>query len=558
MKTPALLAILDGVGLGKVYEGNAYVRAHAPLLHELFSEDNPAFCSLSASGRDVGLPDGQMGNSEVGHLNIGAGRIVNQELTRIDIAIENGSFFENRLLIDAIDGASQENATVHLLGLLSDGGVHSTIGHLEALLTLAARRGVRRVRIHVFLDGRDVAPVSGAGYVRRLDAFIEELVAEHLGLDMRIGSICGRYYAMDRDKRWERVEAAWRAIVLPFEMDVATALASDDAASLVEASYTQGLTDEFFLPQALGDDGVSDGDSLIFFNFRPDRARELTRAFIDPDFENYAFKRPFTPRVRFVGMTEYDPVFEQNLGAGVAFAKEFPERTLADYFAELGLRQLHIAETEKYAHVTFFFNGGIEARKAGEERILIPSPRVATYDLQPKMSAPEVCAALVEALDDGRADVYIVNFANGDMVGHTGSIEATVAAIEAVDTCLARVLDALKAKGGVALITADHGNAECMLDEAGKPWTAHTNARVPLALIDASARKYDSEASISRTKANADAGAQAPIVTLERRADARLADIAPSFLDLMELPVPQEFTGRSLIQRAHQTTDKKG
>ncbi|MDR1089098.1 MAG: 2,3-bisphosphoglycerate-independent phosphoglycerate mutase [Coriobacteriales bacterium] len=529
-RTPALLAILDGVGLCEETTGNAFRQARAPLLHALFAEDNPAFCSLGASGSDVGLPEGQMGNSEVGHLTIGAGRVVNQELTRINVAIEDGTLFKNRVLLDVIDAVVEGKATLHLLGLLSKGGVHSTLEHLEALLALAVHRGVKRVRIHAILDGRDVAPESGADYVRELDLFIEGLVLEHLGLDMRIGTISGRYYAMDRDKRWDRIEAAWRAMVLPFEPDVATVLASDDAAELVLASYAEGVSDEFIKPIAVGDDAIIDGDSLIFFNFRPDRARELTRAFIDPEFESYAFARPLTPRVRFVCMTEYDPAFEQRFGAGVVFAKEFPANTLADYFASLGLRQLHIAETEKYAHVTFFFNGGSEEPKPGEERILIPSPRVATYDLQPEMSAPEVSRALAEAIREDRADVYIVNFANGDMVGHTGNREAAVKAIETVDACLGEVLEALKARQGLALITADHGNAERMQDAEGNPWTAHTLSRVPLALVD-TARGMTPEAALS----------------VERRADARLADIAPTLLDLMGLPIPREFTGRSLL-----------
>jgi len=526
MRTPALLAILDGVGLSEEHRGNAFKQAQAPFLQSLFSEDNPAFCSIGAAGRDVGLPEGQMGNSEVGHLNIGAGRIVHQELTRIDDAIEDGSFYQNSMLIDALDFAIENDASLHLLGLVSDGGVHSMMDHLEALLTMAARRGVRRVRIHAFLDGRDVSPTSGAAYIRSLNWFIEGLVSEHLGLNMRIGTICGRYYAMDRDKRWERVESAWRAMVLPFEADVDTVLGSEDAAELIEACYAEGITDEFIKPIALGDDGILDNDCVVFFNFRPDRARELTRAFIDPGFEAYGFARPNRPAVRFVCMTEYDPLFLQDFGASVAFMKQFPTNTLADYLSNLGLRQLHIAETEKYAHVTFFLNGGIEEPKENEQRILINSPRVATYDLQPEMSAPGVCEALVQAIEDDAADVYIVNFANGDMVGHTGNLEATIAAIETVDHCLELVVDALRAKQGVALITADHGNSERMLDEEGNPWTAHTAYRVPLVALDTTRQ-----------------GA----LKLERREDARLSDIAPTFLDLMELDQPPEFTGTSCL-----------
>lgn len=532
MRTTALLAILDGVGLRDELEGNAFRQADAPLLHALFSKENPAFGSLSASGRDVGLPEGQMGNSEVGHLNIGAGRIVNQELTRIDLAIEDGTIFRNRVLSGAVDAVIEANATLHLLGLVSDGGVHSSLRHLEALLEMAAQRGVKRVRIHAFLDGRDVSPASGAGYVRRLNQFIEGLVAGHFGLDMRIGTVCGRYYAMDRDRRWERVELAWRAMVVPFEADVASAISSEDAAGLIEASYAEGITDEFVRPVALGDDGINDDDCLVFFNFRPDRARELTRAFIDPDFDTYGFIRPAAPRVRMVCMTEYDPEFEQRFGAEIVFSKQFPSNTLADYLAGLGLRQLHIAETEKYAHVTFFLNGGVEAPKEGEERILIPSPKVATYDLQPEMSAPEVGRTLAQAIRDDKADVYVVNFANGDMVGHTGSMEAAIQAINAVDACMREVLGALESRHGVAVVTADHGNSECMLDGEGRPWTAHTTSRVPIAVIDTGA-----------------ATAAGNAVSLERREDARLADVAPTLLDLMGLPIPQEFTGRSLLVR---------
>lgn len=527
MRTPALLAILDGVGLREELEGNAFKLAHAPYLHALFSDESAQFCRLHASGRDVGLPEGQMGNSEVGHLNIGAGRIVNQELTRIDIAIEDGTFFQNQVLIQAIDMAVETKATLHFLGLVSDGGVHSMMTHLEALLALAAHRNCKRVRIHAFLDGRDVAPTSAAAYLRELNKYIEGLVTEHMGLDLRISSISGRYYAMDRDKRWERVEKAWRAMTVPFEPDVKIALANEDAAELVEASYAKGITDEFVEPIAIGDDGVNEGDSMVFFNFRPDRARELTRAFIDPEFEQYGFERRRAPRVNFVCMTEYDPEFD-DFGALVAFEKEFPANTLADYFAKAGIRQLHIAETEKYAHVTFFFNGGKEEPKLGEERILIASPKVATYDLQPEMSAPEVARTLADAIQNDTAEVYIVNFANGDMVGHTGSLEATIQALETVDACLKEVVEAIEAKQGVALITADHGNSECMFDEQGSPWTAHTTSPVPLALIDASTAKTQK---------------------LEKRHNARLADIAPTLLDLMELPIPREFTGTSLLLR---------
>ncbi|MDR3315551.1 MAG: 2,3-bisphosphoglycerate-independent phosphoglycerate mutase [Coriobacteriales bacterium] len=529
VRAPALLVILDGVGIADAGSANAVTSANAPFLQELFSDTVYPCRTLCASGRDVGLPDGQMGNSEVGHLNIGSGRIINQELTRIDCAIEDGSFFSNEALLAALKTAQQNSKTLHLMGLLSDGGVHSMQSHMEALARMAAQVGVQRIRLHAFLDGRDVSPTSGKGYVEQARDFLQALEAEFSGLDARISSISGRYYAMDRDNRWERVEQAWRTLVLaesarPGDGDPALAqraLPSDsDPAALVQASYNAGVTDEFVAPVALGSDGIEDGDSIVFFNFRPDRARELTRAFIDPGFS--AFVRPKAPQVTYVCMTEYDATFEKAFATRVAFPKSFPSNVLADYLASLGLRQLHIAETEKYAHVTFFFNGGVETPKAGEQRILIPSPQVPTYDLQPQMSAPEVTDALVNAMHNDAAEVYIVNYANGDMVGHTGVLSAAIQAIETVDSCLRRVIDALLAKDGVALITADHGNSEQMV-QSGEAWTAHTLSPVPLVLIGAAGRG------------------------LERSQRARLADIAPTLIDLMELPIPPEWTGRSLL-----------
>ncbi|MDR3052270.1 MAG: 2,3-bisphosphoglycerate-independent phosphoglycerate mutase [Coriobacteriales bacterium] len=542
MRTPALLAILDGVGIATPCATNALSSAQAPFLHELFSDTTYPCRCLIAAGRDVGLPEGQMGNSEVGHLNIGAGRVVHQELTRIDLAMEDRSLFNNELLCAGFEAARAQGTTVHFMGLLSDGGVHSHVSHLYVLAIMAAKAGVTRIRLHAFLDGRDVAPTIGRHFISGTEKFCEQLNTEYPGLDARIGSISGRYYAMDRDKRWERVERAWKVLVTEpadqpqQDREQAAPKASPcraeqprsgNLAALVQASYDAGITDEFFEPVCLDARGIQDGDTVVFFNFRPDRARELTRAFLDPAFDG--FERPFVPKVTYLCMTEYDPAFEAELGAGVVFAKSFPANVLADYLASLGLRQLHIAETEKYAHVTFFLNGGVEAPKPGEQRVLIPSPKVATYDLKPEMSAPAVAAALVEAINNDAADVYIVNFANGDMVGHTGVLPAAIKAIEAVDNNLKRVIDALLAKGGVALVTADHGNAEKMTDEAGNAFTAHTTAPVPLALI----------------AAHAD---QRP-VDLEREQPARLADIAPTLLDLMELPIPSEWTGRSLLVR---------
>jgi 2,3-bisphosphoglycerate-independent phosphoglycerate mutase len=530
MRTPALLAILDGVGLAAPCSTNAVSSANAPFLHKLFSDTSYPCRSLAAAGRDVGLPEGQMGNSEVGHLNIGAGRIVNQELTRIDVAIDEATLASNKILCDAFAATRESDSTLHFMGLISDGGVHSTLSHLEALIAMALDAGVTRIRIHAFLDGRDVSPTSGADYLDQLDAFITAAQGTHFGLSLRVGSVMGRYWAMDRDNRWDRIERAWRTLVAPVGSDLQVAFAETSPASLVRASYDAGITDEFVEPVSIGTDGINDNDTVVFFNFRPDRARELTRAFIDPDFESYGFTRSRVPQLHYVCMTEYDPVFEAQFDAKVAFPKSFPENTLADYLADAGLKQFHIAETEKYAHVTFFFNGGIEAAKPGETRVLIPSPQVATYDMQPEMSASAVSDALIEAIQSDAADVYIVNYANGDMVGHTGVCQAAIAAIEAVDTGLKRVIDAVTAKGGVALVTADHGNAEQMVDAKGNPWTAHTLHDVPLVLI---------------TDAEGAAG-----YNLDRAGSARLADIAPTLLDLMELEAPKEFTGRSLLVRS--------
>jgi 2,3-bisphosphoglycerate-independent phosphoglycerate mutase len=555
MRTPALLAILDGVGIAKPSATNAVTSADAPFLHELFSGRTWPCRTLSAAGRDVGLPSGQMGNSEVGHLNIGSGRVIDQELTRIDRAIEDGTLRTNKVLLAAFDAARANGTTVHFMGLLSDGGVHSMDHHLEALCEMAAERGVKRIRVAAFLDGRDVAPTSGKAYIERLVAFLQRLEAAHPGLDARIGMISGRYYAMDRDNRWERIERAWRALVVPRESDVARVAADADPIRIVQDSYDSGISDEFVVPVALGDDAVGDGDSVVFFNFRPDRARELTRTLIDPGFAG--FPRPRVPRLTYVCMTEYDATFERDFACRVAFPKSFPTMVLADHLSALGLRQLHIAETEKYAHVTFFFNGGIEDSKPGEQRILIPSPKVATYDLKPQMSAAEVTDALVDAIAARAADVYIVNYANGDMVGHTGVLQATIQAIEAVDRGLKRVVDAIVAQGGVALVTADHGNSEQMVDEAGEPWTAHTLSPVPLAVIEpgvAEGGASGGEAVTSAADADANvngstAAAGRRTVDLDHTGPARLADVAPTFLDLAGLPIPPNWTGRSLLVR---------
>lgn len=504
---PLCLIIMDGYGLAEPGPGNAIALARTPVLDGLF-EHRPN-TRLKASGEAVGLPDGQMGNSEVGHLNIGAGRIVYQELTRISKSIEDGSFFDNPVLDTAVDAAIAGGRAVHFIGLLSDGGVHSHREHLYALLRLARSRGAERVFVHCFLDGRDVPPDSGARFVDDLEHVLE---AEGVG---RIASVSGRYYAMDRDNRWERVEKAWRALVLG---EGETAATARDA---VAASYAEGITDEFVAPTVVLAEGdpvgaVADGDTVIFFNFRPDRARELTRAFVDPAFAG--FERPTWPAVHFVCLTEYDPT----IPAPVAFEKDLPCCVLADVLAEAGLRQLHIAETEKYAHVTFFLNGGAEAPKHSEERVLVPSPRVATYDLKPEMSAPEVTRELVRAIHEDRADVYIVNYANCDMVGHTGVLAAAVAAVEAVDQAVGEVVAAVAERGGSVVITADHGNAEQMVEPDGSgPFTAHTPADVPLIVID------------ERVRDLAEGGI--------------LADVAPTLLDLLGIEPPGEWTGRNLL-----------
>ena len=499
---PALLVIMDGFGEAAAASGNAIEAADTPNLDALF-----ATCpntTLEASGLAVGLPVGQMGNSEVGHLNIGAGRVVYQELTRINLAVEDGSLAANRVLGDAIEGAVRDGDAVHFMGLLSDGGVHSSREHLYALLRMAKDAGATRVYVHAFLDGRDVPPQSGLGFIEDCEAYLGEL-----GVG-RIATVMGRYYAMDRDNRWDRVEKAWQAIVL------GEGVPAESAAAAVQASYDAGVNDEFVAPAVCAPARVGDGDAVVFFNFRPDRAREITRALVDHTFEG--FDRPVTPSLRFVCLTEYDPT----IPAPVAFPKEFPRNVLADVLAENGLTQLHIAETEKYAHVTYFFNGGAETPKQGETRILVPSPKVATYDLKPEMSEPDVTHRLVSAIEEGAADVYIVNFANCDMVGHTGFFPAAVKAVEAVDAGVGAVVRAVRERGGVALITADHGNAEKMMGSDGHtPFTAHTLDPVPLVVVADGIHGL------------------AP--------GGKLADVAPTLLDLIGVAQPAEWTGRSLL-----------
>ena len=503
MKKPLILIIMDGFGIGPDY-GNAIKAAKKPNLDRLFAE-NP-LTKIGASGLSVGLPDGQMGNSEVGHTNIGAGRIVYQELTRITKAVEDGDFFQNPAFVKAIDKAVADGKALHLMGLLSDGGVHSHNTHLYALLKLAKQRGCKKVYVHAFLDGRDVPPSSGSDYVA-------DCVAEMKKIGVgEIATVMGRYYAMDRDNRWERVSKAYAAIAY------GEGVQATDPVQAVKDSYQNGVTDEFVVPAVcVKNAAVQPGDSVIFYNFRPDRAREITRAFVDPDFKGFERKNGFFP-VNFVCMTQYDATMPN---VDVAFGPETLKNTFAEYISGKGLTQLRIAETEKYAHVTFFFNGGVETVYPGEERALIKSPKVATYDLQPEMSAYLVTDELLKRIDSGKYDVIILNFANCDMVGHTGVFDAAKAAVEAVDTCVGKVVEDIRKHDGVALITADHGNAEQMLAQDGTPFTAHTTNLVPFCVVG---------------------------YPCKLREGGKLADIAPTMLKILGLPQPPEMTGKSIIE----------
>ena len=510
MKKPTVLLILDGYGERKEKDGNAIALANTPVMDKLKKEF--PYVEGQASGLFVGLPDGQMGNSEVGHMNMGAGRIVYQELTRITKAIEDGDFFENKALKEAVEHCKKENSALHFMGLVSSGGVHSHIEHIYGLLELAKRAGLKKVYLHAFLDGRDTPPDSGKSFLTDVEKKMRELgVGE-------IATISGRYYAMDRDKNYDRVEKAYRAMV------DGTGEKASSVEEAIDASYAKKVYDEFVLPTVIEKDGavhtVSDGDAMIFFNFRPDRAREICHAFCDDEF-NF-FNRGPRKKVFFVCFTDYDPTIPNKR---VAFEKEEIHNTLGEVVSNLGKNQLRIAETEKYAHVTFFFNGGKEEPYENEDRILVPSPKeVPTYDLKPEMSCYTVTEKLTEAIRSGKYDLVVANFANPDMVGHTGVLSAAIKAIEVVDECMGKVVDAVESMHGNLFILADHGNADIMIDEkTGEPYTAHTTNPVPFILVSEEKHKL--------------------------REGGCLADVAPTLLELMGIPQPKEMTGKSLLEK---------
>ncbi len=508
-KKVTMLMILDGFGINEKSEGNAVKLANTPNLEKILTT-NPNTI-IHTSGLEVGLPEGQMGNSEVGHTNIGAGRIVYQDLAKITKSIEDGNFFSVPEFVKAIENCKANNSKLHILGLLSDGGVHSHNRHLYALLELAKRKDFENVYVHCFMDGRDTPPASGEGYIAELEEKIKE---KGIG---QIATISGRFYAMDRDKRWERVSLAYDALVKGEGEKAVSAI------SAIEESYQKEIFDEFVKPTVITNKNgeplakIEDGDSVIFVNFRPDRAREITRSIVDKNFDGFETKKLNT---YFVCMTPYD---ETMPNVNIAYKKEEIKNTFGEYISKKGLKQLRIAETEKYAHVTFFFNGGEEKQYEGEDRILVPSPKVETYDLKPEMSAYEVTEKVVEAIKSEKYDSIILNYANPDMVGHTGSIEAAEKALEAIDECVTRVVEAINEVNGVLLITADHGNAEQMIDyKTGEPHTAHTTNPVPLAIVG--------------------------LPTNKKLKEGRLADLAPTMLDLMGLEKPDEMTGESLIE----------
>lgn len=504
MSNKVLLMILDGFGFSAKHEGNAVYSANTPNLDKLWDKNPHLF--LNCSGESVGLPDGQMGNSEVGHLNLGAGRIVYQELTRITKSIKDGDFFENEEFLKAIKNVKDNGSALHLMGLVSDGGVHSSNEHLYALLELAKRQGVEKVYVHCYMDGRDTPPKSGKGYIEELEEKMKEI-----GVG-KIGVVSGRYYAMDRDKRWERIKKAYDALVYGIGEK------ANSAAEAMQNSYDNDVTDEFVVPTIVCEDAkISKNDSVIFFNFRPDRARQITRALVEDDFDG--FEREEDLNLTFVTFTNYDASFKNVL---IAFKPQVITNTLGEYLSNNGYTQLRIAETEKYAHVTYFFNGGVETEYKGEDRVLVASPKVATYDLKPEMSAFEVKDKLVDLINTKNYDFIAVNFANCDMVGHTGVFDAAVAAVEAVDKCVGEVMEAAENHDYNVVITADHGNAELM-SEDGKPFTAHTTNKVEC-IVESKLVKGVKE-------------------------EAALCDVAPTILDLMDIKQPEEMTGKSFVEK---------
>ncbi|HIK14482.1 MAG TPA: 2,3-bisphosphoglycerate-independent phosphoglycerate mutase [Leptolyngbyaceae cyanobacterium M33_DOE_097] len=508
--SPVVLIILDGWGYREETDGNAVLAANTPVIDSLWAAYPHTL--IRASGKDVGLPDGQMGNSEVGHLNIGAGRVVPQELVRISDAVEDGTLLSNSALVTVLQSVYQSGGTLHLVGLCSDGGVHSHINHLFGLLEMAKDQRLTDVCIHAITDGRDTAPTSGKQYIEQIET---ELARVGVG---RIATISGRYYAMDRDRRWDRVQKAYEVMTQAGEGEGKTAL------EILEASYANGKTDEFVLPTRVASGTIKPGDGVVFFNFRPDRARQLTQAFIDPKFDG--FERKLVESLAFVTFTQYDP----NLPVAIAFEPQNLDNILGEVVAKHGLKQFRTAETEKYAHVTYFFNGGREEPFEGEDRELIASPQVATYDKQPSMSADAVTDIAIAAIEKQFYSLVVINYANPDMVGHTGKMDATVNALETVDQCLGRLLEAISKAGGTAIIIADHGNAELMWDENHNPWTAHTTNPVPFILIEGEGLKIPGH------------GTEVPL-----RADGRLSDVAPTILEILKLPQPSEMTGRSMI-----------
>ena len=501
---PTMLMILDGYGIRENNDGNAIAAANKPNLDRIFA--NYPFITIEASGEPVGLPAGQMGNSEVGHLNIGAGSVIYQNLLKITRSIQSGKFFENERLLAAMKNAALEGRTLHVMGLVSDGGVHSHFEHLKAVLDMAKKNNVPEVIVHCYLDGRDVPPKSAMDYLGPLEDYMKEI-----GLG-KIGVISGRFYAMDRDKRWERLVIAYDALTL------SEGLTAKDAQAAIDQSYAKDETDEFVLPTVINAVPIKDNDSVVFINFRPDRAREITRALVDPEFDGFERKKTVS-NLTYVCMAEYDATMPN---VTVAFPPEDVDPTLGKTIADLGMRQLRIAETEKYAHVTFFFNGGVEAPNKNEDRILIKSPSVATYDMQPEMSAPEVAKTVIEKINEDIYDVIILNFANPDMVGHTGVFDAAVQAIETLDGLVGQIEEAILAKDGQILLTADHGNADYMIDESGNVVTKHSTSRVPLCHICKEPATF-------------------------KKNDGKLADIAPTLLTLMGVEVPAGMEGDVLV-----------